>query len=260
MTDADDTTAQSPTDQRGPHEVAAELIEMLWDEKAQAAAARGSGEIPNFGMMTATMDYEGRKFQVAVYELDDEQEQEQGLTTEEMLRILMYRTSKIAWGIDDMNSRIMQGGLGGNLASFLAGMADAMHQDTETETEVAEPREYVVGPTVDTTDLVINQDAIDTDLDDYRGTFGLGYRELVELLGPPMEQVNAPLRTDAQWNLVFTDDGTWAVIYNLDDGPVTHGADGPTLDDLDTFRVTATNLKTVERVAALFEVSRTDGG
>lgn len=70
-----------------------------------------------------------------------------------------------------------------------------------------------------------NENEIDANMSHLQGYIEITYDEIVKKLGEPILQEDGD-KSDAEWNICFTDTGTVATIYNWKDGKNYLGADG----------------------------------
>lgn len=249
-----------------PQELGTRLVEQLWAHHLERSGKTAEDpDVPPMGILTtAVIDEDsGRIFRLSVYETTPEEEAELGLDAEAQLNLLLLRTQRIMVALDEVTSRPSGPQVGvmklsgpelmriladspGVLSGLLGGLG-------------GEPDDIVVGPTVPLDDLVINDPEFDLDTDLHSSSslsrIHTSYGHLVEKLGMPRELPTDTSRIDAQWTLEW-DDGDKLTICNLDDGPVTLGADGPTVEELSSWFVFGNRDDVMVRLADLIGLTR----
>lgn len=251
-------------EQKSEAELTAEtLIGQLWDHFSSDWPESEREDLPQLGIITTVINHEptGRRFRISVYETNDEEEAELGLDQEDQLKLILLRTSRIVrelGGLSDLVARMgtvpMKVGIippGSDLIDRLASM---MNPDVPPRRRRVDPDEIVIGPTVPLDGLLLN--GPDFDGSDLRPLTEIycSYGHMVEKLGMPVQLPSDPTRMDVQWTLEW-EGGARVSIANLDDGPVTLGASGPSLEELNHWFVYG-NPPDADSEATLAEVLR----
>ena len=89
-----------------------------------------------------------------------------------------------------------------------------------------------------------------------QGCIEVSYADIVKAFGEPMASGFDDYKSDAEWNIVFSD-GTRASIYNWKDGVNYCGESGTPTEQITDWHVGGFNEKAVERIQEVLKQTET---